>query len=107
VGSAVGVLMFAFVGWEAASHLSAEFAARRLLTSTGLTLAAIAVVYLGVAITAVGSGAAVSPVPLTTMMGTRIGPVAEPITGIAALILTFGGDQHLHRRGVPPRHGPG
>lgn len=90
VGSAVGVLMFAFVGWEAASHLSAEFAGRRLLTATGLTLVAIAVVYLGVAVTAVGSGAASSPVPLTAMMGTRIGAAAEPITGIAALVLTFG-----------------
>lgn len=90
VASAVGVLIFAFVGWEAASHLSAEFAGRRLLTATGLTLAAITVIYLGVAVTVVGSGAASSPVPLTAMMGTRVGAAAEPLTGIAALVLTFG-----------------
>ena len=90
VGSAIGVLIFAFVGWEAASHLSAEFAGRRLLTATGLTLATITVVYLGVAITVVGSGAASSPVPLTAMMATRLGAAAEPVTGVAALVLTFG-----------------
>ncbi|MGK5683299.1 APC family permease [Actinoplanes sp. URMC 104] len=90
VGSAVGVLVFAFVGWEAASHLSAEFAGRRLLTATGLTLAAVTVIYLGVAVTGVGSGATSSPVPLTAMMATRLGAVAEPVTGIAALVLTFG-----------------
>jgi amino acid efflux transporter len=90
VASAVGVLIFAFVGWEAASHLSGEFAGRRLLTATGLTLAAITVIYLGMAVTVVGSGAASSPVPLTVMFGTSIGAAAEPLTGIAALVLTFG-----------------
>ncbi|MFG1616228.1 APC family permease [Nonomuraea wenchangensis] len=90
VGSAVGVLIFAFVGWEAASHLSADFAGRRLLTATGLTLAAITVIYLSVAVTVVGSGAASSPVPLTAMMRTSLGTAAEPVTGIAALVLTFG-----------------
>ncbi|AGL15189.1 amino acid permease-associated protein [Actinoplanes sp. N902-109] len=90
VGNAIGVLIFAFVGWEAASHLSAEFAGRRLLTATGLTLAAITVLYLGVAITAAGSGAADSPVPLTTMLTTRLGGIARPLTGTAALVLTFG-----------------
>ena len=90
VGSAVGVLIFAFVGWEAASHLSAEFEGRRLLTATGLTLATITVLYLSMAVTVVGSGAASSPVPLTAMMATGIGPAAEPVTGIAALVLTFG-----------------
>ncbi|GGQ60905.1 amino acid permease [Couchioplanes caeruleus subsp. azureus] len=90
VGSAAGVLIFAFVGWEAASHLSAEFAGRRLLTATGLTLAAITMVYLGVAVTVVGSGAASSPVPLTAMLATRIGAAAGPVTTVAALVLTFG-----------------
>jgi len=92
VGHAVGVLMFAFVGWEAASHLSAEFAHRRggLLTATGLTLAVVAVVYLGVAVTAAGSGAAQSSVPLTTMLEAGVGAAARPVTGVAALLLTFG-----------------
>jgi amino acid efflux transporter len=90
VGSAVGVLVFAFVGWEAASHLSAEFAGRRLLTATGLTLAAIAVIYVGVAVTAVGSGAAGSPAPLAVMTADRLGAAAGPVTGVAALLLSLG-----------------
>lgn len=90
VGSAVGVLIFAFVGWEAASHLSAEFAGRRLLTATGLTLAVVAVVYLSTAVTVVGSGAAASPVPLTAMLATSVGAAAGPVTGVAALVLAFG-----------------
>ncbi|SFF74062.1 amino acid efflux transporter [Actinoplanes philippinensis] len=90
VGSAIGVLIFAFVGWEAASHLSAEFEGRRLLTATALTLVTVAVIYLGVAVTVVGSGAASSPVPLTAMTATGLGAAAGPVTGIAALVLTFG-----------------
>ena len=90
VGSAVGVLIFAFVGWEAASHLPADFAGRRLLPATALTLAAVTVVYLGVAVAAVGSGAAASPAPLTAMLETGLGAAARPVTGIAALVLTFG-----------------
>ncbi|WP_229070975.1 APC family permease [Actinoplanes sp. DH11] len=90
VGSAVGVLIFAFVGWEAASHLSADFEGRRLLTATALTLAAVTVIYVSVAVTVVGSGAALSPVPLTAMMATTIGTAAGPVTGVAALVLAFG-----------------
>ncbi len=90
VGSAIGVLIFAFVGWEAASHLSAEFEGRRLLTATALTLAAVTVIYVSVAVTVVGSGAASSPVPLTAMTATSIGAAAEPVTGTAALVLAFG-----------------
>ncbi len=90
VGSAIGVLIFAFVGWEAASHMSAEFAGRRLLTATALTLAVVTVVYLSVAVTVVGSGAASSPVPLTAMMATRLGAAAQPVTATAALVLAFG-----------------
>lgn len=90
VGSAIGVLIFAFVGWEAASHLSAEFEGRRLMTATGLTLVAVTLIYLSVALTVVGSGAASSPVPLTSMMATSIGTAAEPVTGVAAFVLSFG-----------------
>jgi amino acid efflux transporter len=90
VGSAVGVLIFAFVGWEAASHLSADFNGRRLFTATGVTLIVITVIYLSVAVTVVGSGAASSPVPLTAMMRTSLGAAAEPVTGIAAIVLAFG-----------------
>ncbi|MEV4096494.1 amino acid permease [Streptosporangium saharense] len=92
VADAAGVLLFAVVGWEAASHLSGEFADRRrgLVRATRVTLAVVAVLYLGVAVVATGTGATGSPVPLTALLETGVGPVARPVTGVLALLLTFG-----------------
>ncbi|SDM52907.1 APC family permease [Nonomuraea jiangxiensis] len=93
VVSAAGVLMFAFVGWEAASHLSAEFAtgSRGLLRATVVTLIVIAVLYVGVSVTSVAVlGAGMPGVPLMAMLETGIGPAARPVTGVAAVLLTFG-----------------
>ncbi|MCK2215050.1 amino acid permease [Actinomadura sp. ATCC 31491] len=93
VASAAGVLMFAFAGWEAASHLSAEFADRRngLVRATVVTLAVIAVLYLGVSLTSVGVlGADMSGVPLTGMLELGLGGAARPVTGVVAVLLTFG-----------------
>ncbi|GAA3645528.1 amino acid permease [Nonomuraea antimicrobica] len=93
VAGAAGVLMFAFVGWEAASHLSAEFAdgKRGLLRATVVTLAVISVLYAGVSVTSIGVlGADMTGVPLTAMLETGIGPAARPVTGVAAVLLTFG-----------------
>ncbi|MFC4117418.1 APC family permease [Nonomuraea zeae] len=93
VASAAGVLMFAFVGWEAASHLSAEFAAGRngLFRATVVTLVVIALLYLGVSVVSVGVlGPGMTGVPLTAMLETGIGGAARPITGVVAVLLTFG-----------------
>ncbi|AQZ66956.1 hypothetical protein BKM31_40810 [[Actinomadura] parvosata subsp. kistnae] len=92
VAGAAGVLMFAFVGWEAASHLSAEFADRRgLLRATVVTLAVIGVLYAGVSVTSVAVlGADMSAVPLTDMLQLGLGPAARPVTGVVAVLLTFG-----------------
>ncbi|MFD0683862.1 APC family permease [Actinomadura fibrosa] len=92
---AAGVLAFAFAGWEAASHLSADFAdPRRLLPrATALTLAVVAVLYLSlaVAVTGVlGERAASSPVPLALLLEDGIGAdAARPLTAGAALVLSF------------------
>ncbi|WP_220449075.1 APC family permease [Nonomuraea mesophila] len=93
VAGAAGVLMFAFVGWEAASHLSAEFADSRrgLVRATVVALAAITALYLGVSIVSLGVlGADMPGVPLTALLETGIGAVARPITGVVAVLLTFG-----------------
>ncbi len=94
VVSAAGVLMFAFVGWEAASHLSAEFAARGgLLRATVVTLAVISVLYLSVSLTTIGvlgPAAATTAAPLTALLETGIGAAARPLTGVLAVLLTFG-----------------
>ncbi|MGN9846266.1 APC family permease [Nonomuraea sp. H19] len=93
VAGAAGVLMFAFVGWEAASHLSAEFADRTngLVRATVVTLVVISVLYVGVSVTSVGVlGADMTGVPLTAMLELGLGDVARPVTGVVAVLLTFG-----------------
>jgi amino acid efflux transporter len=95
VASAAGVLFFAFVGWEAVSQLSAEFARPRrdLPRATGMTLIIVGILYLGLAITsagALGRRAAASPVPLTLLLAHGIGASARPVTAVAAIFLSFG-----------------
>ncbi|MGW2599119.1 APC family permease [Streptomyces klenkii] len=95
VGSAAGVLFFAFAGWEAASHLSGEFAnpARDLPRVTVYTLAAVSVLYLGLAVTTIGAlgpAAAGTDTPLTDLLARSAGTAARPIAAAAALFLTFG-----------------
>ncbi|MFI7467874.1 APC family permease [Nonomuraea sp. NPDC049646] len=92
VAGAAGVLMFAFVGWEAASHLSAEFAGRRgLIRATAVTLVVVGVLYLGVGITSVGVlGADMPGVPLSALLEIGLGGAARPVTGVLAVLLTFG-----------------
>ncbi|RVX47061.1 amino acid exporter (AAE family) [Nonomuraea polychroma] len=93
VASAAGVLMFAFVGWEAASHLSAEFADRAngLVRATVATLAVITVLYVGVSVTSVAVlGADMTEVPLSAMLALGLGDAARPVTGVVAVLLTFG-----------------
>ncbi|MFC9971972.1 amino acid permease [Spirillospora sp. NPDC127200] len=94
VAHAAGVLFFAFVGWEAASHLSADFAdPRRLLPrATALTLLIVGALYLALALTVtgvLGDRAATSPVPLGLLMEEGIGPFAKAATAAAAVALSF------------------
>jgi amino acid efflux transporter len=91
---AAGLLFFAFAGWEAASHLSADFAdpARSLPRATGLALLIVGTLYLGLAITVVGAlgdQAAASPVPLALLLQEGVGDLARETTGVVAVILTF------------------
>ncbi|MEV6040584.1 amino acid permease [Nonomuraea sp. NPDC052116] len=93
VADAAGVLLFAVVGWEAASHLSAEFAGKGngLVRATAVTLVVIGILYVGVSVTSVGVlGPGMTGVPLTAMLETGIGPAARPVTGVVAVLLTFG-----------------
>ncbi|MEH6379041.1 amino acid permease [Streptomyces sp. KLMMK] len=126
VGSAAGVLFFAFAGWEAASHLSGEFAnpARDLPRVTAYTLAVVSVLYLVLAVTTIGAlgpAAAGTDTPLTDLLAQSAGTAARPIAAVAALFLTFGAvntylagasrlGAALCRDGAPPRwlsHGGG
>ncbi|MEV0406366.1 amino acid permease [Actinoallomurus sp. NPDC050550] len=91
---AAGVLFFAFAGWEAASHLSGEFAdPRRLMPrATVLTLLIVGVLYLGLVVTVIGvlgGRAATSPVPLALLLQEGLGDGARVATGVVAVILSF------------------
>ncbi|WP_413100431.1 APC family permease [Streptomyces sp. Inha503] len=95
VGSAAGVLFFGFVGWEAASHLSAEFAdpRRDLPRVTTFTLTVVGVLYLGLAVATIGAlgpGAATTDTPLTALLTLSVGDAARPVAAAAALFLSFG-----------------
>ncbi|MFJ6751163.1 APC family permease [Streptomyces sp. NPDC091266] len=95
VGSAASVLFFAFAGWEAASHLSGEFAdpRRDLPRVTRYTLAVITVLYLGLALATIGAlgpAAARTDTPLTELLTRSMGEAARPVAAAAALFLTFG-----------------
>ncbi|MGW1375850.1 APC family permease [Streptomyces sp. NPDC002446] len=95
VGSAASLLFFAFAGWEAASHLSGEFAdpARDLPRVTRRTLVVITVLYLGLAVVTIGvlgPAAAGTDTPLTELLARSAGSAARPVSAAAALFLTFG-----------------
>jgi amino acid efflux transporter len=98
IAAAIGVLLFAFVGWEAASHLSAEFKAagtdgrRVLLRSTQGALVIVGGLYLALAVATVGvlGPRAAEPGALGALLETGIGPAARPILAVAAVLLSFG-----------------
>jgi amino acid efflux transporter len=95
IGTAAVVLFFAFSGWEAASHLSAEFAnpRRHLPRVTALTLLIVTTLYLSLVLTTVavlGVEAGDSPVPMMHLLEAGLGDVARPITALAAVLLSLG-----------------
>ncbi|MFE9191867.1 amino acid permease [Micromonospora sp. NPDC007208] len=94
IGAAATVLFYAFSGWEAASHLSAEFRdpRRHLPLVTGLTLGIVSVLYLSLTVTTIGvlgGAAATTPVPLSLLLETAYGPAGRTITAVAAVFLSF------------------
>ncbi|MFF3499871.1 APC family permease [Streptomyces sp. NPDC003247] len=95
IGSAALVLFYAFSGWEAASHLSAEFAhpRRHLPRATVITLTIVGVLYLGlsfVTIGALGERARSSDVPLMLLLERGVGTGARGLTAAAAICLSLG-----------------
>ncbi|MGW5675423.1 APC family permease [Streptomyces sp. NPDC003860] len=119
VGVATGMLFFAVAGWEAISHLSAEFTdpARDLPRVTLLAWAIVAVLYVGLALVTVGVlgvRAGATTTPLTLLLEQGLGTSARPVAAAAALLLTFGAvnaylagaarlGEALGRRGAMPR----
>ena len=96
VGSAVALLFYAFAGWEAASHLSAEFAhpRRDLAIATAVAVTVVAVLYLGLSVVTVGvlgGSGDIGTVPLLALVDRGMGALSAPVVAVVAVCLTFGG----------------
>lgn len=96
IGQAVVVLFFAFAGWEAVAHLSAEFrdVRRTLPRATLLTVLIVTVLYLGVATAVVGTGTYGDPGTDRISLGLIVeggwGVAASGAVAVAAVVICLG-----------------
>jgi amino acid efflux transporter len=95
IAPAAALLVWSFAGWEAITHLAAEFRhpARDLPRATTVALAVVGVLYLAVAfavVTVLGSGAATADAPLGELMSRGLGGNAKLLAAAAAVLLTLG-----------------
>lgn len=96
VGQAVVILFFAFAGWEAIAHLSAEFrdVRRTLPLATLLTVVIVSVLYLGIAFAVVGTGAygseALDRVSLGVIVEHGLGLSAAGVVAFCAVVICLG-----------------
>jgi amino acid efflux transporter len=95
VGGVAILLFFCFAGWEAVTHLAAEFRnpGRDLKRATWLTLVVVGFVYIGVvaaAVAVLGPDLPGSSVPVADLLQKGLGALAAPLTAVAAAVLTFG-----------------
>jgi amino acid efflux transporter len=95
VGPAAALLVWSFAGWEAITHLAAEFRrpARDLPLATGIAVCVVGVLYMGVAAASVlvlGPAAGKSSAPLAELLATGLGGKVQVLAAGAALLLTLG-----------------
>ncbi len=95
IGPAMALLTWSFVGWEAITHLTAEFRrpARDLPRATTAAVLVVGVIYLAVAfaiITVLGPAAAGSPAPLGDLLASAFGGGGRYLAAVAAVLLTLG-----------------
>ncbi|GGW61944.1 amino acid permease [Streptomyces caelestis] len=95
VGSAAALLVWSFAGWEAITHLAADFRhpARDLPRATALAVAVVSVLYLAVAAVSVlvlGPSAGTADAPLAELLALGIGGAVHTLAAAAALLLTLG-----------------
>jgi len=94
VGTAASLLMLSFIGWEAVSHLAGELRdpAHQLPRAIFAALAIVVVLYLGLAVAAIGvlGTATPSDVPLADLMAAGLGPAGRTVTAGLAVLLTMG-----------------
>jgi amino acid efflux transporter len=95
VGSAAAVLVWGFAGWEAVTHLAADFQnpARQLPRSTAIAGVVVGVLYLAVAATSVlvlGTATGSSEAPLAELLEIGVGGPVKLVTAAVAVLLTLG-----------------
>ena len=93
VGSAAALLVWAFAGWEAVTSLSGEYRnpARDIGRATGIAIAVISVLYLGIAFATVAVlGDHPGKAPLSDLLVLGFGEAARPVTTVVAVLLSVG-----------------
>ncbi|MGW7522501.1 APC family permease [Streptomyces sp. NPDC054783] len=95
IGSAAALLVWSFAGWEAITHLAADFRrpARDLPRAAAVAVAVVGVLYLAVAASGVlvlGPAAGTSDAPLAELLALGIGGTVHVLAAAAALLLTLG-----------------
>ena len=95
VGEAAVLLFFAFFGWEAITHLSAEFRdpRRDVPLATMITVVIVTTLYLGIAVAVVATrtygNATLDRTSVAHLLGDAIGVGAERAAAAAALLITL------------------
>lgn len=95
VASAAALLVWSFVGWEAVTHLSADFRhpRRDLPRATAAALVIVGVFYLAIAaatILVLGPAAGTSRAPLAELLAIGVGGPARTVAAVVAAVLTLG-----------------
>ncbi|MEV6837183.1 amino acid permease [Streptomyces sp. NPDC051133] len=95
VGSAAALLVWSFAGWEAITHLAADFRrpARDLPRAAGLAVGVVGVLYLAVATTGVlvlGPAAGTAAAPLAELLALGVGGGVHALAAAVAVLLTLG-----------------
>lgn len=95
IAPAAALLVWSFAGWEAITHLAADFRrpSRDLPRAAMIAVVVVGVLYLGVAAASVlvlGPAAGSTEAPLSELLTIGLGGRSQLITAAAALLLTFG-----------------
>ncbi|MDQ0990799.1 APC family permease [Streptomyces sp. V3I7] len=95
VGSAAALLVWSFAGWEAITHLAADFRrpARDLPRAALMAVAVVGVLYLAVAaagLLVLGPAAGTTDAPLAELLALGTGGTARGPAAVVAVLLTLG-----------------
>jgi amino acid efflux transporter len=95
VGAAISLFVWAFAGWEAVTHIAAEFRnpRRTIPAATAIAIAAVGLAYLSLQVVTVGvlgTDASTSTVPLLDLVATTSPGLAETFVAIIAAVVALG-----------------